>query len=160
MDFFWAAGIIAGILAGIWVPASVMFSLHTPAVFFAWATFFALGGKFAGFKGALTTNLAGVVWGIIIIQLAALFGPVMGKFPGMGVAVFIGSMGMIVPAKYVPALRFIPGLFLGCATYFSAGFDWKASIIGLVIGAVIAYISQYATGLITKKEPETQSENS
>lgn len=151
MDFLVVISLVVGILAAAWAVAAIPLGFLTFAGFMSWSTFFAAGGKLTGLKTALISNLVGVFWGVIIIQLSSLFGPFMGQLPGLFVAVVIGAAAMCYQSK-IPLLSFIPGTFIGCATYFGANFDLMGTIIGLVCGAVLGYISEAISIKLSKAE--------
>jgi uncharacterized membrane protein len=61
------------------------------------------------------------------------------------------AFAMVLQAK-VPALGFIPGAFLGAATAVSvvvgASGTWVNTIIALVVGAVLGYLSELLAGAL------------
>jgi len=156
MDFLTAVGISVGLLAGLWAAGSASVGILTWAGFLSWATFYAAGGKLEGLKKTLIMNFVGVVWGFIIVQLIGVFTPVMGNTLALIIAVFIGAGGMCWQAK-IPVLGFIPGAFIGCSTFFGANFDFQASVIGLVLGGLLGYVSE-AGGLMLMKKEESKAE--
>ena len=60
---------------------------------------------------------------------------------------------MVLQAK-IPTLAFIPGAFLGAATAVSvvvgANGSWSKTIIALVAGAVLGYLSEMLAGALTR----------
>lgn len=152
MDFLIAAGLVCGVLAAIWIPLSVAKGLLGFIAFLAWATYYACGEHGPKALGkTLVVNIVGVIWGLIMFKLAGVFGPALGQLPGLALAVFIGTVGMLVEAKYISYLTFIPGVFLGAAAFFGSQYNLAGAVIALVCGAVIAYLSEVGTGLIAKK---------
>lgn len=147
MDYITAAGITVGLLAGAWVYASGVFSLIGYAGFLGWASYFAAGGKEAGLKSAIATNLSGVFWGVVTIYVAQLMG-------GFGVPSLLFTIVfaaiMCWQAK-ISLLSFIPGTFIGNAAYYASGNNMIGAAVGLVIGAILGYISDMAAQSITKK---------
>jgi hypothetical protein len=138
MSFFVAAGISCGVLAGIWAQFSGTFGQLTWIGFISWACFYAAGGKVEGMKKTLAANLSGVFWAFAIIVIMGL----MPNFPfALGVAVIIGAFAMCAQA-HVSFLGFIPGSFAGCAAAFGNALDYKVTIISLICGAVLGYISE------------------
>lgn len=133
--------VVIGILAGLWAVAAVQLNLIIFAGFMAWSTFFAAGGKLSGLKSSLITNLSGVVWGVVIMALSDFLGPSLGQLPGLGMAVAIGAAGMCLQSKFA-LLEYMPGTFIGCATYFGANFDFSGTVIALGIGGILGYISE------------------
>lgn len=156
MDFLIAVGISVGILAGLWTVSSISLGLLTWAGFLSWASFYACGGKLVGLKTTLVMNFTGVVWGAIIVGLAGILGPFLGNLPALGVAVFFGAGGMCWQAKYISWLTFIPGAFIGCSTYFGSSFDFMGSVIGLICGGVLGYLSEQGGILLAKRANTTE----
>jgi len=141
MSFLIAVGISVGILAGIWTGISVTYGLVTFVGFLSWASFYAAGGKTKGLKDSLILNFSGVVWGFLIVQMSNIFGPILGGTIGLSVAVVIGAGAMCWQA-HIPLLAFIPGAFIGASAYFGNGFNFQSTVIALVAGAVLGYLSE------------------
>jgi len=140
MNFFFAAALTVGILAGAWTYGSLSFGMLTWAAFIPWASFFAAGGKAEGLKKAYAANLSGILWGYVIVLI---YGAMGNTTLGFSVGVAVGAAAMCIQARYIPWLSFIPGAFLGCAAYFAAKFDWKAVLLAITIGAILAYCSEW-----------------
>lgn len=154
--------ISVGILAGLWILLEVIYGrmgMEEPlnfkgigtAGFLGWATFYAAGGKNAGFTSGLATNLSGVFWGIIIVLIWTLLGGY-SNFLGAFVGVAIGAGGMCFQAHLKP-LGFIPGAFIGCSTFFALGAAITMPVIlpavfGLIIGLSLGWISEAWGGKI------------
>ncbi len=151
-----AAGVSIGILAGIWTSFSMIGQLVTYAGFFAWASFYAAGGGVKGLKDSLICNFAGVVYGFLIVQLSLIISPIVGDVVGLGIALGLLSMVMCWQAK-LPIFSFIPGVFIGCATYFASGTDFIGSVIGLIFGALLGYISQVGGNILTKADRQSEA---
>lgn len=157
--------ISVGILAGIWILLEVVYGglgIEEPlnfkgvgtAGFLGWATFYAAGGKKAGFKRGLATNLTGVGWGIIIVLIWTFFG-VYSNYLGALVGVGIGAGGMCFQA-HAKTLDFIPGAFIGCSTFFALGATISLQVIlptvlGLIIGLSLGWISEVWGGKIASQ---------
>jgi hypothetical protein len=114
----------------------------------AWGCFFAAGGKTEGLVKTIASNLSGVLWAFIALFLWNRLG---GGVPLLSLLVGVAAFGMVLQAK-VPALGFIPGAFLGAATAVSvvvgANGTWLNTIIALVVGAVLGYLSEMLAGMI------------
>ncbi|AVF73917.1 DUF1097 domain-containing protein [Vibrio alginolyticus] len=151
MNILVAIGISVGILAGVWAGSSAYLQFITFAGFLSWASFYAAGGELKGLKDSLITNSSGVLWGFIIATMAGYISPFLGNYAGLAIAVGIGAAAMVWQARF-PLFGFIPGTFIGCSTYFATNFDIKGSLIGLVLGALLGYLSQKGGQLIGKKE--------
>jgi hypothetical protein len=163
-----ALGISIGVLAGLYT--FVAFSITSIGGwtapfsvwigFAAWAMFYAKGGGTTGLTVSGASTLSGAVWGwLIALAWLAVTGPTTGEHASyalLGVAVAIGAFAMCVQAA-VPVLGFIPGAFVGAASYFGlqgvVGFSgpgfWTvvASIIG---GTVLAFASEKGADVIEK----------
>ena len=156
MDLLVALGISIGILIGAWVYVAVgmpELGLIVWAGIIAWSTFYAAGGGMDGLKKAVASNLAGNFWAAI-----ALFAyNAMGGGNVVALAIIFGIIAFIfcVQAK-IPLLGFIPGAFLGAATWVGVdvagaagdgGMVDAADImipVSMVVGAVLGYISEVA----------------
>lgn len=152
MSFLVAVGISVGILAGLWTGVSTQFAsfgLITYVGFLSWASFYAGGGKVKGLKDSLILNFSGVIWAWIIVFLFNLLSPALGVVVSLSLAVMLGAAAMCWQAKF-SFLGFIPGAFIGCSAYFATGFDFKGTVISLIAGAVLGYISEQG-GLALQK---------
>jgi len=144
MTFLVAVGISVGVLAGLWAGVSTQYAalgLITFVGFLSWASFYAAGGKVKGLKDSLILNFSGVLWAWLIVFLFTTFTPMLGVIPALTVAVAIGAAGMCWQA-HISFLGFIPGAFIGCSAYFATNFNFQATVISLIIGAVLGYISE------------------
>ncbi len=149
MSFLIAVGISVGLLAGLWTWTSVTYGLVTFVGFLSWASFYAAGGKVKGLKDSLILNFSGVVWGFLIVWMAGVFGPIVGATIGLSIAVVIGAGAMCWQAQ-IPLLGFIPGAFIGASAYFATSFNFQATVIALICGAILGYISEQG-GLFLQK---------
>lgn len=156
MDLLVALGISIGVLIAVWVYVAVGMpdlGLIVWAGIVAWATFYAAGGGTNGLSKAVASNLAGNFWAAIALFIFVMAG-------NGNVLVLAGLFGVVafifcIQAK-IPLLSFIPGAFLGAATWVGvdvagAGADGgvvdAADImipVSMVIGAVLGYISEMA----------------
>ena len=151
MDVLVALGISIGILIAIWTYIALgVAALPVWAGIIAWGCFFAAGGKTAGLTKTLAANLSGVVWAFLALTAWNNFG---GGVPVLAVLVGIAAFFMVLQAK-IPALSFIPGAFLGAATavgvVVGANGTWTKTIIALVAGAVLGYLSELLAGAISR----------
>jgi Protein of unknown function (DUF1097) len=151
MDVLVALGISIGILIAIWTYIALgVAALPVWAGIIAWGCFFAAGGKTAGLTKTIAANLSGVLWAFLALTAWNNFG---GGVPVLAVLVGIAAFFMVLQAK-IPALSFIPGAFLGAATavgvVVGANGTWIKTIIALVAGAVLAYLSELLAGAMTR----------
>ena len=145
MDLLVALGISIGVLAGLWGQFSGPAGLITWVAFVSWACFFAVGGKKEGLLKVVASNASGVVWGLIIVFLLKNFG-----FQyALGVYLAIVVFFVCVQAKF-SILSFIPGTFVGIACFFGTNFNWQGTLIALVIGACLGFVSEYLGVMLTK----------
>src|SRR3954454_24736421 len=150
MDALVALAISIGILIAGWTYVALgPGALPVWAGIVAWGCFFAAGGKTEGLMKTIASNLSGVVWGFLAPTAWKRFG---GGVPMLSVLVGLAAVGMVLQAK-IPTLGFIPGAFLGAATAVSvvvgANGNWGRTIVALVIGAVLGYLSELLAGAMT-----------
>lgn len=160
MNLLVALGLSIGILAGIWAQVSVLPAIALPTFVgvISWACFYAAGGKKEGLVKTLSSNLSGVLWAFVVV---AIFKALAGALPSaaLGIAVAIGCFIMVIQAN-IKILSFIPGTFAGAAAFFGTNFDWQKTAIALVIGALLAFLSEVIGTALTKigkKESKAKS---
>jgi hypothetical protein len=152
MDVLVALAISIGILIAGWTYVALgVAALPVWAGIVAWGCFFAAGGKTAGLTKTLASNLSGVLWAFLALKAWESFG---GGVPVLSVLVGVAALFMVLQAK-IPALSFIPGAFLGAATAVSvvvgASGSWTKTIIALVAGALLGYLSEMLAGAMTRR---------
>ena len=153
-----ALGISIGVLAGVWT----VVALSVPAIggweaplvvwigFAAWAVFYAAGGRVPGLTKTLGSTLSGLLWGFALLWAATQVSA--GSAVVLGLFVALAAFGMCVQAA-VPLLAFIPGAFVGAAAYFgNAGVFWS-TLVSLVAGALLAYVSELLGDVIERALP-------
>jgi len=141
---------------------SVAILAPTYVMFLSWASFFCAGGDRKGMSSSIITNICGALWGYVGVKfLLPLFGFV-GMTLALPLAISIVAGGMIVQSRF-KIFEFVPGCFIGCASFFAVANSTfigpnglevilTASIIGLLAGDIIGYLSVVIVGLITKRE--------
>jgi hypothetical protein len=149
MDALVALSISIGVLIAGWTYVALgPGALPVWAGIIAWGCFFAAGGKTAGLTKTIASNLSGVFWAFLALQAAKGHG-----LPVLSVCVGVAALFMVLQAK-ISVLSFIPGAFLGAATAVSvvvgASGTWSRTIIALVAGAVLGYVSEALAGAISK----------
>ncbi|MFC4782833.1 DUF1097 domain-containing protein [Nocardioides sp. MAHUQ-72] len=133
MKNFLGIGVSVGVLAGLWTQVSIELEL---VAFIAWACYFAAGGRRDGFTKGLAANLAGVFWGWVASQVLEQL-----TFTGaVAIAVTVVALILCVQAAAAP-LSFIPGAFAGTAVFFGTAFDTWGTVIALVAGACLGWVS-------------------
>ncbi len=146
MQFFPLALSIA-VLAGIWTYFSGQFNLLTWPAFVTWALFFASGGNADSVKKTFFPSVCGVILGYLAVICAPyLGGPELGIAVGVTIIAFI--MVMLAP---VDLFAFVPAQFACCAAFFGAGARFWPTIIPLVIGIGLGYISAILPNFFTKQ---------
>jgi len=152
MDALVALALSIGILIAGWTYLALgVAALPVWAGIIAWGCFFAAGGKTTGLSKTIASNLSGVLWAFLALTLWNRLG---GGVPMLSLLVGIAAFIMVVQAK-IPALSFIPGAFLGAATAVSvvvgASGTYTNTIIALVAGAVLGYLSEMLAGALGPK---------
>lgn len=150
MNLLVALGISIGVLAGIWAQVSVLPAIALPTFVgvISWACFYAVGGKKEGLLKTVTSNLTGVLWAYIVVLIFKALNPALPS-AALGIAVAIGCFIMVIQAN-IKLLSFIPGTFAGAAAFFGTNFDWEKTSIALVIGALLAFLSEVIGTALTK----------
>lgn len=153
MDVLVALAISIGILIAGWTYVALgVAALPVWVGILAWGCFFAAGGKTTGLTKTIAANLSGVAWAFLALLAWHKFGE---TIPLLSVLVGVAAFFMVLQAK-VPALSFIPGAFIGAAAAVSvvvgAGatfpHPWVKTIVALVVGAVLGYVSEMLAGSI------------
>lgn len=132
--------------------------------FIAWASFFIVGGKLAGLKRSLASNLSG----ILIASATLIAISIMGGSPVIAaICVGIGSAAMVQASK-IPLLSILPAIVWGFASTVSTTVatgvpmttvDWNnpglVAAAGVIVGGLFGYVSELWGDWMTKKEPVT-----
>jgi hypothetical protein len=151
MDALVALALSIGVLIAGWTYVALgPGALPVWAGIVAWGCFFAAGGKTEGLTKTIAANLSGVFWAFLALTLWNRFG---GGVPMLSVLVGAAAVAMVLQAK-ISILSFIPGAFLGAATAVSvvvgANGTWSRTILALLIGAILGYLSEMLAGAISK----------
>jgi Protein of unknown function (DUF1097) len=152
MDVLVALAVSIGVLIAAWTYIALgPGALPVWAGIIAWGCFFAAGGKTTGLTKTIASNLSGVLWAFLALTAANSFG---GGLPVLSVCVGVAALFMVLQSK-IAVLSFIPGAFLGAATAVSvvvgANGTYTRTIIALVAGAVLGYLSEALAGAIARK---------
>lgn len=150
MDALVALALSIGVLIAGWTYVALgPGALPVWAGIVAWGCFFAAGGKTEGLMKTIASNLSGVLWAFLALTAWNSFG---GGLPLLSVLVGIAAIGMVLQAK-IRTLAFIPGAFLGAATtvgvVVGANGTYIKTMIALVVGAVLGYLSELLAGALT-----------
>lgn len=151
MDMLLALALSIGVLIAGWTYVALgPGALPVWAGIVAWGTFFAAGGKVAGLQKTIASNLSGVLWAFVALTLSTRLG---GSLPVLSALVGVVAFVMVMQSK-VALLSFIPGAFLGAATTVSvvvaAGGTYLNTVIALVAGAVLGFVSELLAGKVAK----------
>ena len=151
MDMLLALALSIGVLIAGWTYVALgPAALPVWAGIVAWGTFFAAGGKTTGLTKTIASNLSGVFWAFVALKLSSTLG---GTLPVLSALVGVVAFAMVLQSK-VAVLSFIPGAFLGAATAVSvvvgASGTYTKTIIALVAGAVLGFLSELIAGKIAK----------
>jgi hypothetical protein len=150
MDALVALALSIGVLIAGWTYVALgPGALPVWAGIVAWGCFFAAGGKTEGLAKTIASNLSGVLWAWLALTAWNAFG---GGLPVLSLLVGLAAVGMVMQAK-ISTLAFIPGAFLGAATTVSvvvgANGTYPRTIVALVVGAVLGYLSEMLAGALT-----------
>jgi hypothetical protein len=151
MDALVALALSIGVLIAGWTYVALgPGALPVWAGIVAWGCFFAAGGKTEGLTKTIAANLSGVFWAFLALTLWNRLG---GGVPMLSVLVGAAAVAMVLQAK-IGILGFIPGAFLGAATAVSvvvgANGTWSRTVLALLIGAILGYLSEMLAGAISK----------
>jgi len=149
MKLYTALGIAIGILIAIWTFLAVGTDLGLVvwAGIIAWGSFFAAGGGAEGLKKSIAANLSGNLWAFLALAVYTMSGGT----NTLILALLVGLIAFLMCFQAnVPLLSFIPGAFLGAATWVGAGGGGslnRASLmisVSMVLGAIFGYVSEAA----------------
>lgn len=155
MNMLVALGISIGVLIAIWTYVAVGITglgLNVWAGIVAWGTYYAAGGGTTGLQKTIASNVSGNVYAFLAMLIAGTLG---GGVPVTAALVGVIAFLMCVQAK-VALLSFIPGAFIGAATWVGAGGGGELSAttiripISLVLGAILGYVSELVGKKIAK----------
>lgn len=142
MSTLFAISLTTGLLSGVWGWIAVSLGLLSWAGFLGCTSYFASPTQ--GVKGlavSLATNLAGVVWALVMIYGSQWLGSEIGSYM---LTAFVSFL-MCIQAKK-SWLSFIPGTFIGACATFAADGAWQLVVPSLLIGGVFGYLMK-ASGL-------------
>lgn len=111
--------------------------------------FFCRRRKQGRISKGLAANLSGVSYGWLVALLTSWV-----QFPGvLAVGVAFAALAMCLQAGWAP-LSFIPGVFAGTAVFFGTQLSFWPTLIALIIGACLGWLSAFIGGhiqtLVTK----------
>jgi len=156
-----AISLSVGLWVGIWCFATLGYlepKVMTWITFLTWASFYAAGGGKAGLVKAIASAFAGTLISAAIVWLNGQLG---GGVQGVGLVIFsllLAVLGWaLCQLSKVDLFSFIPGAFIGAASFFGAGapLDDKLGwvLVSIVCGAVMGLISERVGQAMTAKAP-------
>lgn len=124
--------------------------------FLTWASFYAAGGGKTGMTKAIASAIAGTLISALIVWLNGQLG---GGVQGVGLLIFSLLLALLAWAlcqlSKIDLFSFIPGAFIGAASFFGAGapLDEKLGwiVVSIVSGAVMGLISERVGQAMTAK---------
>ena len=154
-----AISLSVGLWVGIWCFATLGFlepKVMTWVTFLTWASFFAAGGGKVGLTKAVASAFAGALISAAVVLLNTQLG---GGVQGFGLLIFsvlLAALGWgLCQLSKVGLFSFIPGAFIGAASFFGAGapLDQKLGwvLVSIVCGAVMGLISERVGQAMTAK---------
>lgn len=156
-----AISLSVGLFVGLWCFATLGFlepKVMTWITFLTWASFFAAGGGMDGLKKSIAGAFAGALISAAIVWINARVG---GGVTNGGLVIFsvlLAVLGYVLcQLSRLSVLSFIPGAFIGAASFFGAGapLDDKLVwvLVSIVCGSVMGLISQKVGVALTAKTP-------
>lgn len=133
-----ATALFTGLLCGIWGGFSGNFGLLAWAGFAGCTAYFASGRSgVGGVLMSIVTTLIGVAYGWLMVVGAQQLG-------GSEIA-FTISVGLLVACivlmGQIKWTSFVPGIFVGCYSYFAlADGNWQMLSISLVLGVILGFV--------------------
>lgn len=145
-----AISLSVGLLVGVWCFATLGYlepKIMTWITFLTWASFFAAGGGKVGMTKAIASAFAGTLISALTVWLSGQLG---GGVQGLGLLIFSGLLAVLGWAlcqlSKVDLFSFIPGAFIGAASFFGAGAPLDAKLgwvlLSIVCGAVMGLVSE------------------
>ena len=148
MNLLTALAVSIGVLIVGWVYVAVGMAdlnLVVWAGVVGWGSCYAAGSGMEALQKAVAANVSGAIWAFIALVVYTQLGG-QGVLP-LAVLVGAAAAGMVLQAK-IPALGFIPGAFLGAATWVGASGGAELSqkgvmiIVSLIAGGVLGFVSE------------------
>lgn len=154
-----AVSLSVGLLVGIWCFATLGYlepKIMTWITFLTWASFFAAGGGKAGLIKAVASAFAGTLISAGVVWLSGQLG---GGVQGIGLLIFSALLAvlgwLLCQLSKVALFSFIPGAFIGAASFFGAGapLDQKLGwvLLSIICGAVMGLMSERLGQMWTAK---------
>lgn len=133
-----ATALFTGLLCGVWGGFAGLVGLSAWAGFAGCTAYFASGRSgINGVAMTVVTTLVGVLYGWLML--------VGGQYLGGNEAAFAVSIGALVACivlmGQIPWTAFVPGIFVGCYSFFAiTNNDWRLLSASLVAGVVLGFV--------------------
>lgn len=137
------AALFTGLLCGLWAGFASYISLNVWAGFAGCTAYFATGKH--GINALLltiATTLVGALMAFLMIILEThIFGFIGGPIAGtLGVGILVATIVLLGSVNW---LSFVPGMFVGCYTFFAIdgllNHNWLILCLSLVAGAILGF---------------------
>ncbi|MDO4777632.1 MAG: DUF1097 domain-containing protein [Cardiobacteriaceae bacterium] len=143
--------LVTGVLCGIWAAAAPVFNLSVWAGFAGCTTYFACGRQgWAGLRMTLLTNVIGVFGGYIIANGSDAVGQIMPAAVATGIVVAVIVVFMVFCAAVNP-VSFVPGIFIGCFSFFAIDGNWQLLLPSIIAGAFLGAACERGGALLGQK---------
>lgn len=146
-----AISLSVGLCVGVWCFATLGYlepKVMTWITFLTWASFFAAGGGTTGLKKAVASAFAGALISAAVVWLNSQVG---GGVQGVGLVIFsvlLAALGWVLcQLSKIDLLSFIPGGFIGAASFFGAG----APLGDKLVWVLVSILCGAAMGLVSEK---------
>lgn len=146
-----AIALVTGVLCGIWAGAAPAFNLSVWAGFAGCTTYFACGKQgWAGLRMALLTNLLGILGGYIMFMGSGVIGQIMPNAVAVGAIVGV-IVVLMVFCSAVDPISFVPGIFIGCFSFFAIDGNWQLLLPSIIGGAFLGAACERGGTLLGQK---------
>ncbi len=146
-----AISLSVGLCVGVWCFATLGYlepKVMTWITFLTWASFFAAGGGTTGLKKAVASAFSGALISAAVVWLNSQVG---GGVQGVGLVIFsvlLAALGWVLcQLSKIDLLSFIPGAFIGAASFFGAG----APLGDKLAWVLVSILCGAAMGLVSEK---------
>ena len=152
MDALVALALSIGVLIAGWTYVALgPGALPVWAGIVAWGSFFAAGGKTEGLMKTIASNLSGVLWAFLALTAWNRFG---GGVPVLSVLVGVAAICMVLQAKIstleLHSRRISRRGDRGQRRGRARTARWSKTVVALVIGAVLGYLSEMLAGALSR----------
>lgn len=140
----WVSALFTGLLCGLWAGFAGFIALNVWAGFAGCTAYFATGKHdLSALLTTIITTLVGALMAFLMILLEnEAFGFIGGPIAGtLGVGILVAAIVLLGVYRW---LSFVPGMFVGCYTFFAIDgmndSNWIILCSSLIVGAVLGYV--------------------